>query len=186
MGAPHNKQRYGELWPQHRIDACLLELEAVKPWVIISGGWAWHFMSPKDHREYKHAHDHKDMDLFVEPANVALVVSTLKQRQFERVWTRYDQLPSEEDFRRYEKHVLGMEGGSSVRLTIDFFVAKDLPVRELDGWNVLDPKYLLSLYSNIHSSDKCFAVQTATKLLSQGIDPVGREEMVTIPNGLKV
>ena len=181
MAAPHNKQRYGELWPQHRIDASLRELEAIKPWVIISGGWAWHFMSPKNHSEYKHAHDHKDMDLFVEPGNVALVVSTLKQRQFERVWTRYDHLPSEEDFRRYEKHSADESGHPPVRLTIDLFVAADLPVRLIDGWNILEPRHLLGLNRNIHSSDKCFAVQAAVKLLSRGIDPVGREELVRIP-----
>jgi len=40
MGAPHNKDRYGELWPQHRIDANLADLEPVKDMVVLSGGWA--------------------------------------------------------------------------------------------------------------------------------------------------
>lgn len=77
MAAPRNPSRYGETWPQHRIDACLAEMESVHPWVILSGGWAWHFMSPVGHTELKHAHDHKDIDLFVPPGNVATVVSTL-------------------------------------------------------------------------------------------------------------
>lgn len=67
MSAPHNKQRYGEIWPRWRIDVSLRELAPIKPWIIVSGGWAWHFMSPRNHTEYKHAHDHKDIDLFVDP-----------------------------------------------------------------------------------------------------------------------
>lgn len=179
MAAPHNPSRYGETWPQHRIDACLAEMEAVRPWVILSGGWAWHFMSPPGHTELKHAHDHKDIDLFVPPGDVATVVSTLKHRGFEKVWTKYDRIPSDEDFRRYEK-VVEVEGARPVRVTIDFFVC-EVPHREIDGWQVVEPDLLLSLYSNIHSSDKCFAVQAASRLLKQGIDPVGRTELVEIP-----
>ena len=73
MGNPHNRERYGETWPQHKIDASLVELEEIRDWITISGGWAWHFMSPQGHVELKHAHDHKDIDVFVEPENVALV-----------------------------------------------------------------------------------------------------------------
>jgi hypothetical protein len=180
MGAPHNPNRYGELWPQERIDAGLAELEAVRPWVIISGGWAWHFMSPQGHAELKHAHDHKDIDLFVAPPDVAAVVAMLQERGFQKVWTKYDRLPSDEDFRRYEK-TAELDGMKPVRVTIDFFVRADVPFRELDGWRVVEPAYLLSLYSNIHSSDKCFAVQAAAKLLQRGIDPVGRKELIEIP-----
>jgi hypothetical protein len=121
MAAPQNPSQYGETWPQHRIDACLAEMEAVRPWVILSGGWAWHFMSPPGHAELKHGHDHKDIDLFVPPGNVATVVSTLKDRGFEIVWTKYDRIPSAEDFRRYER-VVEAEGERPVRVTIDFFV----------------------------------------------------------------
>jgi hypothetical protein len=103
----------------------------------------------------------------------------LKDRGFEKVWTRYDRLPSAEDFRRYEK-IAEMEGERPVRVTIDFFV-RDVPHREIEGWQVVEPGFLLSLYSNIHSSDKCFGVQAASRLLKQGIDPVGRPELVEIP-----
>jgi hypothetical protein len=94
-------------------------LKAIKPLVIVSGGWAWHFMSPSEHIEYKHAHDHKDIDLFVHPENVATVLSILKNRLFDKVWTKYDRLPSEEDFRRYEKRVDC--DNQSIKITIDFF-----------------------------------------------------------------
>jgi hypothetical protein len=181
MSAPHNKERYGEIWPQQRIDVSLRELELIKPWVILSGGWAWHFMSPKNHTEYKHGHDHKDIDLFVEPRYVATVVSKLKHRQFERVWTRYDKLPSEEEFRRYEKLVSIDDGVKTIRVTVDFFVRDNVPHRNINGWNVIEPAYLLTLYRNIHGSDKCFAVRAAVKLIDKGIDPVGREELVTMP-----
>jgi len=71
MGAPHNKKRYGELWPSYRIQY--------------------------GHLEYKHAHDHKDIDLFVDPKNVASVMYILQENDFQKVWTRYDQLPSEKN-----------------------------------------------------------------------------------------
>jgi hypothetical protein len=127
MGAPHNPSRYGETWPQHRIEACLAELEAIRPWVILSGGWAWHFMSPKGHVELKHAHDHKDIDVFVFPNDVAAVMGAIQERGFSKSWTKYDRLPSDESFRRYEKSV--EFSCKMVRVTIDFFVRGDVPRR---------------------------------------------------------
>jgi hypothetical protein len=186
MADPHNPERYGELWPQFKINLYLQELEEIKPYVVFSGGWAWHFMSPEGHAELKHAHDHKDADIFVLPQNVPTVISLLKYRGFERVSTQYDNLPNNNDFRRYEK-VTGKESeydeGSinTFRITIDFFVQKDLQIREINGWNVVDPKQLLTFYSNIHTSDNCFAVKAAQDLLNKGIDPIGREELVKIP-----
>jgi hypothetical protein len=47
-------------------------------------------MSEKGHTEYKHAHDHKDIDVFVKKENVAEVVIILQQEGFQKVWTRYD------------------------------------------------------------------------------------------------
>lgn len=180
MGAPHNKKRYGELWPSYRIQYALQILIPLKDAVILSGGWAWHFLSPVGHTEYKHAHDHKDIDLFVNPKNVAEVMYILLENDFQKVWTRYDKLPSDENFRRYEKTVI-TENEKSVRITIDFFVKANIPVRKTKGWTIVEPSYLLGLYSNIHSSDKCWAVQAAIKLLDKNIDPLDREELVTIP-----
>lgn len=174
MAAPHNLERYGELWPPERIEVSLIELEAIKPWVTLSGGWAWHFMSPKGHLELKHAHDHKDIDIFVKPTDVAMVIEVLKKRDFNRMQTKYDRLPSSEDFRRYGKVSV------SPRVIIDFFV-REVPSRMSSGWKTVEPEYLLGLYSSIHSSDKCFAVQAASKLVARGIDPAGRPELVQIP-----
>lgn len=180
MGAPHNKKRYGELWPSYRIECALEALKPLQDLVILSGGWAWHFLSPTGHTEYKHAHDHKDIDLFVSPENVARVMHILQKHGFEKVWTRYDKLPSEENFRRYEK-LIDISDQKSVRVTIDFFVKPEILHRKVKGWTIVEPKFLLGLYSNIHSSDKCWAVQSAIKLLDKGIDPLDREELVTIP-----
>jgi len=68
-----------------------------------------------------------------------------------------------------------------VRVTIDFFVKSNIPNRMAKGWIIVEPSYLLGLYSNIHSSDKCWAVQSAIKLLDQNVDPLDKEELVTIP-----
>ena len=175
MADPHNKKRYGETWPQDKIDLCLQELINLKPYVILSGGWAWHFMSPPGHVELKHAHDHKNVDIFVSPEKVSLVIGILGDNGFFKVPTKYDKLTNNKDFRRYEKLAKG------VRITIDFFIDKNITAREIDGWKVVDPKQLLTFYSNIHSSDNCFAVLAADKLIRKGIDPVGRQELITIP-----
>jgi hypothetical protein len=123
MAASHNKSRYGEKWPQYRITYPLDELILLKDSIILSGGWAWHFMSPDGHEEYKHAHDHKDIDIFVLPENVANVVSILKSRGFEKVWTKYDKHQSPEDFRRYEK-IITIDEGRTSRITIDLYLVE--------------------------------------------------------------
>lgn len=54
MGAPHNPKRYGETWDPREIRVMQGELEAVRDLIVLSGGWAWHFLSPP-HEELKHA-----------------------------------------------------------------------------------------------------------------------------------
>lgn len=175
MADPHNKARYGELWPQEKIDCCLNELKAIKSLVIFSGGWAWHFMSPIGHAELKHAHDHKDIDIFVPTGNVGIVINILMANGFKKANTVYDGLKNNADFRRYEKNI------DKIRIIIDFFVRKDIEFIEVDGWKIVEPKQLLSFYKTIHSSDNCFAVKAAANLVNQGINPVGRKELVEIP-----
>ena len=166
MADPHNPQRYGELWPQHRIDAYLEDLEQLRPHVTFSGGFAWHFLSPEGHSEHKHAHDHKDADLFVPKASVATVMGLLRSLGFEKARTIYDKRPSAEDFRRYERTV-ERDSHPPFRLTLDFFVG-DHPTLDVRGWKVIRPDVLLSFYSSIHSSDQCWAVTAAHKLLQAG------------------
>ncbi|MDR6372848.1 hypothetical protein J2795_003797 [Chryseobacterium bernardetii] len=180
MGAPHNIKRYGEVWPEFRIRLGLKILDKLKDKIIISGGWAWHFMSEEGHTEYKHAHDHKDIDVFVKKEKIAEVVIILQQEGFRKVWTRYDHLPSEENFRRYEKTV-ELENDKFHRITIDFFERNDLETIEANGFTVVKPDTLLSFYRNIHSSDKCWAVMAAKDLLEKGIDPVGHPLLSKMP-----
>ncbi len=180
METKHNIKRYGELWPDYRIRLGLAILEQLKPWVVVSGGWAWHFMSPQPHPEYKHAHDHKDIDIFVDPTTVAEVMPILQRDGFQKVWTRYDHLSNPERFRRYEK-IEWLPEGRPIRVTIDFFEARNLKTIEVDGWTLVAPEVLLGYYSNIHSSDKCWAVKAAYSLLEQGIDPVGHERLIKNP-----
>jgi hypothetical protein len=180
MGAPHNIKRYGEVWPEFRILHGLEILNKLKDKVIISGGWAWHFMSETGHAEYKHAHDHKDIDVFVKKENTAETVMILQQEGFQKVWTRYDHLQSEENFRRYEK-TMELENGKSHRITIDFFERNDLETIEINGFTVVKPELLLTFYRNIHSSDKCWAVMAAKDLLQKGIDPIGHPKLSEIP-----
>ena len=180
MRQEHNIKRYGELWPDYRIELGLKILNKLKQWIVISGGWAWHFMSEMNHKEYNHAHDHKDIDIFVNPKNVGIVMQILLEEGFEKVWTRYDHLPSEENFRRYEK-VEWLDIGREVRTTIDFFESKDLESIQVNGWNVVAPKTLLSFYSNIHASNNCWALKSTVKLLAEGKNPIGNPLLSKIP-----
>lgn len=180
MGAPHNIKRYGETWPDYRIELGLEILEKLQQWVIISGGWAWHFMSPINHKEYKHAHDHKDIDLFVNPKDVAIVMNIIQMEGFQKVWTRYDNQPSDENFRRYEK-ICELNSDKQIRVTIDFFEASSIKTIEVNGWILVSPEVLLSYYSNIHSSDKCWAVMAAIKLLKQNKEVIGNPMLTQIP-----
>ena len=172
MADPHNKERYGETWDQGRIDEYIRVIKMIKEYVIVSGGFAWHFMSPKGHVEYKHAHDHKDVDLFVIPEFSGIVIGRLQLEGFKKTPTRYD--TKGKKFVRYEKQ------DGKLKLTFDLFFDK-VPYVGIQGFKVIDPRHLLSLYKSIHSTDNCWAVQAAYKLVKKGYDPIGREELTTIP-----
>ena len=176
MGDPHNPARYGETWPQHKIDYYLREMTRIRPYAIISGGWAWHFLSPP-HTEYKHLHDHKDLDIHVPGREVHSAISRLLAGGFKRVNTRFDGKPSAEEFRRYEAEAVAHP---PFRVTVDFFV-KDVPYREIDGWKIVEPETLLSMYGNIHDSGYCIAVRAARALMARKIDPQGRPELIELP-----
>ena len=185
MGDPHNVARYGEIWEQRRIGAYLRDMEKLKPYVVLSGGWAWHFLSPKGHVEYKHCHDHKDLDILVPSVRVNRVMGLIYELNYKKVSTKYDRFPSDEDFRRYERTV---EDGSEhpFKLTIDFFVYSDpSTLTTPEGWKVVHPEELLKLYGTIHSSDKCWAVRSAKKLLENGETPenlMGNQYLMLCPD----
>jgi hypothetical protein len=177
MGAPHNKMRYGETWPQERLDETLRVLEPFRTLVVLSGGWAWHFMSPEGHREYKHAHDHKDVDLFVHPTDAGTAIARLRENGFIRVSTKYD--TGKKDFQRYE--IVSGRSSTPFKITFDVFI-RNVPFRVVRGlWRVVDPPYLVGLYDSVHSSSECFAVVAARDLLAQGVDPVNNARLVDIP-----
>lgn len=178
MGAPHNPARYGEKWPQERIDATLREMEPLRTFLVVSGGWAWHFMSPPEHIEYKHLHDHKDVDVFVHPNEASMLHVTMRKRGFVSVHTRYDRPGGK--FVRFEKAVSPAD--TPFKITIDMFVGNP-PIRVVrDGlWRVVEPEHLLSPYDSVHSSSECFAVLAARYLIERRIDPVGHSKLVEIP-----
>ena len=102
MGDPHNPARIGELWNPQRWHVLSTEIDAVREFGALSGGWAWHYMSPP-HQEEKHLHDHRDIDLHVFPERFAELVNALTDRGYNRQRTRFDN-PSGE-FIRFEKYV---------------------------------------------------------------------------------
>lgn len=169
MGDPHNPKRAGEIWDQSRIDAQLVELERFKDLITISGGWAWHFMSPPGHKEIKTQHDHKDIDVFVEPERFHEALTRFKANGYERQHTIYDN-PSGQ-FYRYTKFY----GGGKV--VFDVFLEHIASI-EISGFKLVEPNALLAMYGVKHSSDLCKAVVEARKLVAQGINPVGRQELI--------
>lgn len=180
MADPHRPDRYGELWNQSHIDCCEVELRAIRDLVTVSGGWAWHFMSAPGHAELKHAHDHKDLDLFAAPGDVAELSARLQAQGYVRSVTRFDKKPAPYPFRRMVRDVdLGPQGVHTVIL--DLFTG-EVPSRILpSGWRVVDPAHLLTLYKTVHGTDTCFAVKAAARLLRTGIDPVGHPDLASPP-----
>jgi len=180
MPDPHNTDRYGELWPQHKIDWTLLAIEPLKPYVVLSGGFAWHFLSPEGHSEYKHAHDHKDVDIYIPKRNIATVMGMLPGLGFRKVNTQHDG----PDFRRYEDEV---EDGDHppFRITLDLFDGDVESIETPSGWKVVRPDVLLSFYKTHHTSVYCWAVQSATRLFANGEVPenlVGNGALMACPD----
>jgi len=172
MGDPHRKGRYGEVWPQGRLDAYMAALEPLRAHVTLSGGFAWHFMSSEGHKELKHAHDHKDVDLFVpkNPGAIGTAIHLLMEQGFRRVPCRW----TSKEFHRYEMHV------GEHKLTIDFFIGNP-PRVKVKGWWVVEPEALLAAYSVKHTSKECFAVVAARRLLAAGEEIIDHPDLVAIP-----
>lgn len=207
MGDPHNPQRYGEIWNPTRWQVLANEIEVVREFGALSGGWAWHFMSAP-HREEKHLHDHRDIDMHVFPDRFAELVVLLEGRGYSRQRTRFDD-PSGE-FVRYENHVwpcpfchghaeyldsivhedgeeqmeyLCMECGkhslelSPVKVIFDLFVHA-VPTVEVDGYTVVEPNHMLTFYGIKHRSEQCVAVQAARRIQAAGGEIVKNAELV--------
>jgi len=173
MANPHNKSRYGETCDQGKLDVTLSDLKRIKDLIVLSGGWAWHFMSPVGHTELKHAHDHKDVDVFVRPEDFTSLRGIMTQELgYAPVKTRFGK---RNDFHRFERRQ------DSFKIVFDVFLG-EVPAVVANDWKVVEPSHLLSLYSDIHSSDNCFAVLAASKIVAAGESPINRQELVEIPS----
>ncbi len=165
-------------WKQEKLQAQLITVEAVKEYVVISGGLAWHLMSPP-HEEKKTVHDHSDVDLFVMPEHTQTVLSILKGRGFTRFWTKFDGL--DKNFMRYgmtsEIPTLDPKKPKRVKVLLDLFIER-VPYRAVGGFQVITPEALLPMYETKHASKECTAVKAATILVARGIDPLGRSELI--------
>jgi hypothetical protein len=85
MGDPHNPERYGETWDPIRWKVLANEIEAVKEYGALSGGWAWHYMSPPIDRDLLV----KLLQAFMESeAARASQVARRDQRLNPRTWRR--------------------------------------------------------------------------------------------------
>jgi hypothetical protein len=179
MPAPHNPTRYGEIWPDKQVQVLHDEIVRLglggNPDTVLSGGWAWHFMSPDGHVEYKHLHDHKDIDVIVRRVCATEVIIRLRTEGYVREKTRHDG-KTDTPFYRFTKDVDG------VHVIIDLFVKDTSPIFTRAMY-VMNPDALLGLYDEgIHASNMCIAVQAARKLRANGIWPSGHESLVQLPS----
>jgi len=173
-------------WKEEKREAQMDIVDILKDYVVVSGGMAWHMMSP-EHTEVKKMHDHSDVDLFIIPSEAWRVFALLKENGYKRWWTRYDNKTP--NFSRYGRTVL--KGKKRVKVILDLFV-QEVPFRMIDGYKVVETKYLLSLYDYsgegfcdtfseekvVHSSGRCWAVRQARRLMANGVDVVGRSELI--------
>lgn len=164
----HNPLREGELWRQDRINYQLNEINKIKNLVTLSGGWAWHFMSPP-HKEIRTLHDHKDIDVFVDPIDFNELRDILTSNGYERAKTRYDD-PSGDFYRYIKRYEFG-------KVVYDVFV-KSVEFVNVNDVKVVEPSYLISLYGNKHTTDNCIAVNAAKGLLAKNINPLLRSELI--------
>ena len=202
MGDPPNPARIHERWNLHRIAVMEREIAAIREFGVLSGGWAWHFMSPA-HVECKQLHDHKDIDIFVYPHAFSALVGLLGERGYAKAWTRFDD-PSREfiRFARYvenacpnclEDAVLaeGQEFAcvgcnarwaaspcEVVKVILDLFVETVPELVLANGHRVVEPATLLTFYGDRHSSDRCVAVKAARVLVARGEAVVGHPSLV--------
>jgi hypothetical protein len=157
-------------WKQEKLLAQIDAVKALGDTVVVSGGLAWHIMSPP-HIEKKIVHDHSDVDLFAIPSRSLEVFDKLKVLGFNRYWTKY----ATPNFYRYGKTVQKDE--KRVKVLIDLFI-NEVPFIEVNGFKIVEPKFFLTLYESTHSSKNCTAVLNAAILVKKGINPVGRYELI--------
>jgi hypothetical protein len=179
MGDPRNPARRYETWDSDKVSIMEQQIRdlVLGQAVAVSGGWAWHFMSP-EHTEYKLLHDHKDVDILADPEYVGEFVEKLQSKDYEKVWTKYDRLSSGR-FYRYEKHVFKNE--QYIKVQIDLFLEK-VPYIIAAGNRVVEPTTLLGFYDKKqHTTDDCVAVKAARELVKKGISPLGHPELIKFP-----
>jgi hypothetical protein len=157
-------------WKNEKLLAQLDVVDALGDLIVVSGGLAWHLMSPP-HVEEKIMHDHSDIDLFAIPETSYEVFAKLKSMGYSQFWTKYNT----KNFYRYGQTI--QKGEKRVKVLIDLYV-EDVPFIKVNGYQIVEPKYLLSLYETTHSSKECTAVKNATLLVNRGINPVGRYELI--------
>lgn len=160
-------------WKWEKLEAQLEVVRAIKDYAVVSGGLAWHLMSPV-HVENKRVHDHSDVDLFIIPEHFSAAIAILKSLDFHRWYTKYDRITP--NFYRYGKTTT-WTNGKRVKTELDLFV-RQVPYREIGDFKVITVEALLPMYQECHSSSGCTAVIAAKWLVKRGIDPLGRKELV--------
>lgn len=154
-----------ETWDPLLLAAYLNLLQELKAFVVIGGGWAWHFLSPKGHIEYKNLHDHQELDILAPPRTIETAHTALQRSGFKATTLG----PLDRQYRNQE----------SFLLVVNFRV-QDAPVVQCPGgWLVLPPDQLLARYGR-----QGLAARAASEFLASGKKPtelIGWQGLVNQP-----
>lgn len=186
MTDPHNFTRPGEIWNPHKLAVRMREIEALREYGALSGGWAWHYLSPP-HKEEKHLHEHRDIDFHVLSERFDELVIAFGNRGYHRKAVRFDD-PSG-DLIQFEQYIFPCpecqghgeyydsfydeEGTESmeykcpdcehwfpepklVNVLFNVFVHQ-VGTLEVNGYTMLEPSLLLALDGVKDSSEECLA-----------------------------
>lgn len=164
---------FGQRWNPVRLRVIEQELVAFQPYVVLSGGWAWHFLTPPGHTEYVAAHDHEDADVVVLPQQVAPLMVLLTARGYERAQKGCVDPDSDIDLNRYTRVV--NHHAEPVKVVLGIMVA-DVPHVEAGGFRVIEPSLLLADASR-HGSRACLSARIARDLVARGEKVAGHPAM---------
>lgn len=164
---------FSQRWNPLRLQVIEQELVAFQPYVVLSGGWAWHFLTPAGHTEYVEAHDHEDADVVVLPQQVAPLMVLLTARGYERTQSLGVGSESDIDMNRYERVV--RHHAEPVKVTLEMMVA-DVPHVEAGGFRVIEPSLLLT-HAPPYGSRACLSARIARELVARGETVAGHPAM---------
>lgn len=102
-------------------------LTQLKPWIILSGYWARYITNQTA------VQDENDIELYIHPSNTHKIIELLEAQGFNKVWTRYDYVPNNENFKQYEKTDWTYDG-KQTKSVIHIYQTLAIDTITINGW----------------------------------------------------